>query len=105
MIVPIGAKAFRFQCASDGVGNGPRCGGTEVIAGRLGTKQNAPDSVGVTRRSVDQPSPVLLDHRIESSPLPVNGTEVPHDVTLRPYSDSLLRLNLYPLAAGHFRER
>jgi len=30
----------------------------------------------------------------------VNGTEVPDDITSRPYHDSPPRLNLYPLAAG-----
>jgi hypothetical protein len=38
-------------------------------------------------------------------PLRVNGTEVPGYITLRPYHDSPLRLNLYPLAAGWLRER
>jgi hypothetical protein len=43
---------------------------------------------------------VLLNHRIEPKLFRVNGTEVPNDITLRPYRHSLLRLNLYPLAAG-----
>ena len=36
---------------------------------------------------------------------PVNGTEVPYDITLGLYHDRPLCLNVYPLAAGQFRER
>jgi len=48
---------------------------------------------------------VLLNPRIEHPVVRVNGTEVPDDITLRPYRDGSRRLNLYPLAAGQFRER
>ena len=48
---------------------------------------------------------VLLNHRIEPQLFRVNGTEVPDDITLRPYRYNPPLLNLYPLAAGHFRER
>jgi hypothetical protein len=37
--------------------------------------------------------------------LRVNGTGVLNNVTLRPYRDGPRQLNLYPLAAGQFRER
>jgi hypothetical protein len=48
---------------------------------------------------------VLLNHRLAPQQFRVNGTEVPDDITLRPYRDGSRRLNLYPLAAGQFRER
>jgi hypothetical protein len=48
---------------------------------------------------------VLLNHRIEPQLLRGNGTVVPEDITLRPLPRQPLRLKLYPLAAGQFRER
>jgi len=48
---------------------------------------------------------VLLNYRLEPSPFQGNGTAVQDGITLRPYHEGPLRLNLYPLAAGHFGER
>jgi hypothetical protein len=76
----------------------------EVTATR-DTKQNAPDSIrvrSVCRSALPQ---VLLNNRVAPSPLRVNGTGVLDNDTLRPYHHSPLRLNVYPLAAGCFRER
>jgi hypothetical protein len=81
-----------------------RCGAIKVTT-TGDTKQNAPDSIrvrSVCRSALPQ---VLLNYRVAPSPLRVNGTGVPDHVTLRPYHHSPLRLNVYPLAAGCFRER
>jgi hypothetical protein len=48
---------------------------------------------------------VLLNPRVDFQLFRVNGTDVPNDITLRPYRYGPPRLNLYPLAAGQFRER
>jgi hypothetical protein len=85
----------------------PRCGGTEVtpVAGQVGNKTKRP-GLGLSHKALSRSAlpQVLLNHRIEPQLFRVNGT-VPNDITLRPYRYSPPRLNLYPLAAGHFRER
>jgi hypothetical protein len=86
----------------------PRCGATEVIAttGRVGTKQKRL-GLGLSHKALSRSAlpQVLLNHRIEPQLFRVNGTAVPENITLRPYRDGPRRLNLYPLAAGRFRER
>jgi hypothetical protein len=51
------------------------------------------------------PPPSAAQPQVDAQRFRRNGTEVPNDITIRPYPDGPPRLNLYSLAAGHFRER
>jgi hypothetical protein len=97
------------ECASeDGGGNGPEVWGYRSHCRHWATwhKTKRP-GLGLSQKALSRSAlpRVLLNHRIKPQLFRVNGTEVPDDITLRPYRYSPPRLNLYPLAAGHFRER
>jgi len=89
---------------ADRVGNGPGVWGTEVIASTCaGWHKTKRPGLGLSHKALSRSAlpQALLKHRIEPRLLLVNGTEVPDDITLRPYWDSPPCLNFCRLVAGH----